>query len=109
MHNESKVEALVPKTEAIDRVLSMLRKRIESAFANGQRVRMDAREGMRPMKVSTSLRFASHPYFSQKPEPDGSFDLHLWIEPLPEGSIVNDQTQRTEGAISAETKAAEES
>jgi hypothetical protein len=40
-------ESIVPQPEAIERLLGMLRGRLEEAFRNGQRVSCHAREGLK--------------------------------------------------------------
>jgi hypothetical protein len=65
-------EALVPTSEAIDRLLGSIRVRLEAALRNGQRVQVHARAGMK--------RQVWQPGVDIKPEEDGSFSLSLEIE-----------------------------
>lgn len=72
-------QAIVPTADAIERVLNMLRARLESAMRNGQRVRMDAREGgnMRVHeKVIGRARVRDITPFSL----DGRYELHIYID-----------------------------
>ncbi len=66
-------EALVPTTEAIDRLLGSIRSRLEQALRNGQRVEVHARAGMKrqPWREGATIT----------PEEDGSYALSLYIEP----------------------------
>jgi hypothetical protein len=75
-------DAIVPANDAVDRVVAMFRARLEAAFANGQRVRMSAREGTSSRAVSVN-EFAHSPLSDllTRAEPDGSFELHVYIEP----------------------------
>lgn len=58
-------DCVVPQPEAIDRLLGMLRRRLEEALRNGQRVSCHAREGMKRGSFS---------------ETDGSFAFSMHIE-----------------------------
>lgn len=58
-------DATVPQPEAIERLLGMLRGRLEEAFRNGQRVSCHAREGMKRGSFT---------------ETDGSFAFSMHIE-----------------------------
>lgn len=70
-------EVLVPRDDAIDRVVATLRERLESALKNGQRVRIDARDRasspLMPMNASLQELLLDT-------QPDGSFQFHLYIE-----------------------------
>lgn len=75
-------EAIAPKNEAIDRLVTMFRDRLESAFANGQRVTMSAREGARSRTIpTTTFEQTSLTKLLQAVRPDGSFELHVYIDP----------------------------
>jgi len=59
-------EALVPSQDVIDRLLAELRRRLELAVAQKQKVRAHVRAGMQRGSLT---------------EEDGSFDFHLFIDP----------------------------
>jgi len=71
-----------PKDETIERLVTMFRERLESAIANGQRVRMSARDGgsSKTMPMDALARRSLVDLLSDV-EPDGSFELHVYIEP----------------------------
>jgi hypothetical protein len=56
-------DCTVPQPEAIERLLGMIRLRLETALRNGQRVSCHAREGLRTLS-----------------EKDGSFTFSMHIE-----------------------------
>jgi len=58
-------QAVIATTAAIDNLMSALRRRLEAALQNGQRVSCFAREGMKRDSFT---------------EPDGSFDFNMTIE-----------------------------
>ncbi len=62
-------------SDSIDTLLGSLRSRLEAALKDGQSVRVDAREGMKRQVWREGVTVV--------PEPDGSFDLVLRIEPKP--------------------------
>jgi hypothetical protein len=75
-------EALVPKDEMLERCVAMFRAKLQSALDNGQRVRMTVRDGASTPTVP--MRVFQHQSLAQlltKTEPDGSFELHVYIEP----------------------------
>ena len=67
------VLALVPSAEVIERLLTELRRRLELAVEQKQKVRVHVHAGMK--------RQVWQPGVSVVPEEDGSFDFHLYIEP----------------------------
>lgn len=73
-------EAIVPSDEVVDRLLAWVREKLVTAAKNGQRIRVDAREGSPkkrlPADAVTSLSKLLMDY-----ESDGSLDLHIYIEP----------------------------
>jgi hypothetical protein len=78
-------QALVPTQDAIDRVVASFRSRLESALANGQRVRMTARERASTQRAIPADVFARVPLAEllTTVESDGSYELHVYIEPRP--------------------------
>ncbi len=65
-------EALVPSAEVIERLLAELRRRLELAVEQRQKVRVDVRASMK--------RQAWRPASPLRPQEDGGFELHLYIE-----------------------------
>lgn len=61
-------ETIVGSNKAIEALLNMLRRRLEDAVKNGQRVSMNARAGMKRGSFT---------------EEDGSFHLDMYIDPRP--------------------------
>lgn len=74
-------DALVPTDDAIDRVVAMLRARLKSAFTNGQRVRLTAREGASGRVPLSVFEHAPVSDLLKAVESDGSYELHVYIEP----------------------------
>lgn len=76
-------EAIVPKNDAVDRVVDMFRHKLQSAVDNGQRIRMDARDHGSTRKVIPERVFerASFAELLTQVEPDGGWELHVYIEP----------------------------
>ena len=75
-------QALTTSDDAVDRLVAMFRARLDAAFRNGQRVRMSAREGTvsQTMPVAECARRPLSDLLTRA-EPDGSFELHVYIEP----------------------------
>lgn len=65
-------DAIVPTSEAIDKLLGMLRGRLEEAFRHGQKVEAHARAGLKQQ--------VWEPGKAVQAEEDGSFAFTLHIE-----------------------------
>lgn len=75
-------EALTTSDDAIERLVTMFRERLESAVRNGQRIRMDQRDRARSRPLP--MHFAANAPLDQllsACEPDGSWEFHVYIEP----------------------------
>lgn len=74
-------EGLAPLDDVLDRVLAEIRKRIEDARSNGQRVKIDARDYGRATMSFRDFRKKSVLEVLAEVEPNGGFELHIYIEP----------------------------
>lgn len=75
--------ALIPTAEAIDAIVEMIRKRLTDARANGQKVRMTAKETARAQRFAASEPMPSFAQLLSAADKDGGFELSISIEPLP--------------------------
>lgn len=72
-------QVIVPTSEAIDRVVEMLRKRLEDARANGQRIRMSARETGQTRMLAKDISRMSLSDIVKSAKASG-FEFHLYVE-----------------------------
>jgi hypothetical protein len=87
--------ALIPTAEAIETIVEMIRTRLTEARANGQKVRMHAKESTRSQRFSASEPIPSFAQLLSGADKDGGFDLTISIEPRRPGQ----QPVALEGAV----------
>ncbi len=66
-------DALIPTNDAIDTIIGMLRQRMEAACRNGQKIKANARSGLKKQVWEPGKKIVA--------EEDGSFEFTLYIEP----------------------------
>lgn len=72
-------QVIIPTAEAIERVVGMLRKRLEDARANGQKIRMSARETGQTRMLAKDISRMSLSDIVKSAKTSG-FEFHLYVE-----------------------------